>query len=80
MRAAPVLLLLVSACGGGLPRNVRESFHRDHPECGSRDMSGTDLGAGRWSVQGCGSSGVYVCRTGEHSRWHLCELESAAPQ
>jgi hypothetical protein len=61
-----------------LPRNVRESVHRDHPSCGGRHIRGLDLGGGRYQVLGCDLNVVYVCPTGPHSRWRACMPEQTA--
>jgi len=55
-----------------LPRNVRESVHRDHPDCRGREIRGLDLGNGYYRVLACGLDVVYVCPVGPHSRWRPC--------
>jgi hypothetical protein len=62
-----------------LPRNVRESVHRDYPDCRGRDMRGADLGDGRYRVVACGLDVIYECSAGPHSRWRTCHLAGGAP-
>ena len=76
-----MVVVTAIACGGRyplLPRNVRESVHRDHPTCRGRHIRGVDLGGGRYQVLGCDLNVVYVCPTGPHSRWQSCMPEQTA--
>ena len=78
LAVAMAALAIGTACGGryrGLPRNVRESVHRDYPDCRGRHVRGEDLGGGRYHVVACGLDVVYACATGPHSRWQGCQME-----
>lgn len=70
-------LAALGGCGGraNLPRNVRESAHRDFPNCRGRDIEGEvlDVAQNTYLVNACGVQVVYVCPTGAHSRWRRCE-------
>ncbi len=79
---AVVLSFLAIACGHRgprtasypvLPRNVRESVHRDYRHCAGRDVRGMDLGNGQYRVLACGLDVVYACPIGRHSRWQTCQ-------
>ncbi len=68
--------IVVFACGhSGLPRQLAESAHRDHPECRGNGIQGhvLDANAGTWSVDACGTATTYQCPTGPNSRWRTCE-------
>ena len=80
--ALAAFAIVITACGAGrryrvLPRNVRESVHRDYPDCRGRHVRGENLGGGRYRVVACGLDVVYACATGPHSRWRGCQMEGS---
>lgn len=61
-----------------LPRNLRESVHRDHPTCRGRGIRGREIGPGQWEIDVCGAAlAYYVCPTGPQSRWRRCTQQPA---
>lgn len=84
MMIVGLTLSLATACGARdgftarLPRNVRESAHRDFPEqCRGRGIRGRELGGGRFEIV-CQDAAVHVVYACPGSRWGSCVVEQTS--